>query len=170
MTRALWRPRLLLFPTLLALATGSCATVRVGGPGNETGGDSIVGLPGGPVGSTPRPGAGTSAPQPGMAAAGMETRQICRSDPRPSGWIAVDYVDGGARCPKSTASAKERATSGAVIARYSNQPVGALMEVCANQQTPRGWQWASSAVQDAERCPGAAGDGRPTVRMMRRVR
>ncbi len=170
MARTMWSPRILILATLAGLGAAACSSIRVGGTGDETGGSGAVGLPSGPVGTIPRPGSTGSSPQPGAAHAGLETRTICRSEQRPSGWIAIDYVDGGSRCPKATASASERATSGVVIARYSNQPVGALMEVCANQQTPRGWQWASSAVQDAARCPGAAGDGRPTVRMMRRVR
>ncbi len=170
MTRTLWRTRILILATLAGLGAAACTSIRVGGSGDETGGAGTVGLPTGPVGTIPRPGTTGSAPQPGAAHAGLETRTICRSEQRPSGWIAIDFVDGGSRCPKAAASASERATSGVVIARYSNQPVGALMEVCANQLIPRDWHWESGAAPDAARCPGAASDGRPTVRVMRRVR
>jgi len=96
------------------------------------------------------------------------TRQICRAQALPSGWIAIRYTEGGEKCAESTIP--ENPYTAAVIERYSQKAVGASMVVCADQPIPRNWtrEWNREVAAD---CPGArVRADAPTAFVMRRVR
>ncbi len=93
--------------------------------------------------------------------------QVCRAQPMRSGWIATRYLRGAENCPESTDP--ENPYTAVVIERYSHQPVGATMVVCADQSIPR--QWVRDYNRDVRAsCEGArVRDGAPTVMVIRRV-
>lgn len=96
------------------------------------------------------------------------TRQICRAQSLPSGWIAIRYTEGGEKCAES--AIPENPYTAAVIEQYSRKAVGASMVVCADQPIPRNWtrEWNREAAVD---CPGArVRADAPTAFVMRRVR
>jgi len=124
-------------------------------------------------GSAPQPDHGGIGPTPTPTAmpgpAGRPViDQICRSHPRPSGYIAIAYTVAGERCPRNTDPENEY--NGAVIERHAARPVGSIMIVCADQGLPSGWTREHSR-KPATGCTGArVRDGRPTAVTIRRVR
>jgi hypothetical protein len=93
--------------------------------------------------------------------------QICRTQPMPSGWIAIRYMEGGDKCPSRD---RENPYTVAVIERFSDKPIGAIMVVCADRPMPHGWVREWNDEVSAE-CPGArVRSGQPTVYVMQRIR
>jgi len=77
------------------------------------------------------------------------------------------------QCPTRTGADSVATTTAtaALITSYADRPTGAMLDVCADQPLPPGWQTLSDeSVEDASRCPGASRDGRPTAKRIRRVR
>ena len=93
--------------------------------------------------------------------------QVCRTSAMRSGWLAIRYIEGAEKCPKSTDP--ENPYNAAVIERYSLKPIGATMTVCADQTIPR--DWIREHNQDAGAgCPGArVREGERTAMTIRRV-
>ena len=95
-------------------------------------------------------------------------RTVCRTDARPRGWIAVAYVAADGDCSKLARG--DLVPMAAVLTRYADLAVNAVLEVCADQNVPRGWVTDPTPSGDAnDSCPGGASDG-STTRRIRRVR
>lgn len=141
----------------LALAACSSFEPRIGLN------DPDVGIPG----SGPATGPDTGIPAPGVdTGPNMGVRQVCRSEPKRHGWIAVEYVPVGAECPRTPG---DGGYNGAVLENYLRRPVGSTMVVCADQRTPHGWR-RELTISERE-CPGArVGKAARTTRVIRRVR
>jgi hypothetical protein len=93
---------------------------------------------------------------------------ICRTQPMPSGWIAVRYEVGGDRCPQPTGAGNPFTV--AMIERYTGKAIGQTMIVCADQRLPRNWVRARNQEASAE-CPGArVRPDAPTAFVIRRLR
>lgn len=94
-------------------------------------------------------------------------RRVCRTGTTPGGWIAISYAF-DPDCPRSPDP--EDSSNAAVIQRYSNQPVGARLTVCADQKLPMGWtRDPDQGPEDG--CPGASvGEGQRQTFVMRRIR
>lgn len=157
--------RLLLALAILVLpGCGMSLEPRVGAGGSDPA-RSPVPTPGRAFplpGTFPLPGA-----TPDPAGAGV-LRRICRTSSVPRGWIAIRYVADADECPTSP-DAENRYTA-AVIQRYSGEPIGAVLTVCADQRIPSGWV-RDRDPESTDGCLGArVRDGAPTTRVIRRVR
>lgn len=163
---------------LLALAGATaCTTVQLSGVRGTVGRE-----PAAPVrpGASPARAPGTPAdpewpttppgdlPGPASGTRYADERRVCRTTSVPRGWIAVAYVSVPGQCPARD-GADSLATS-SVLARHAGRPRGALLDVCADQPTPSGWERVRDEVEGADRCPGAAPAGSPTTRRIRRYR
>ena len=109
-----------------------------------------------------------------VAAGGADgVRRVCRAGSWPRGWVAVAYEAAGDGCPGAAGSVGERAGSAApvaVIVRADLSPVGARLDVCADQPVPARWVWRDDETPDnPDACPGASRRGRPAVRRIVRV-
>jgi hypothetical protein len=86
----------------------------------------------------------------------------------PSGWIAITYQQCGENCVRSTDP--DNPYTVAMIQRYDTAPVGAVLNVCADQPVPRNWV-RERGLAPTEGCEGArVEEGRPTAFVIRRVR
>lgn len=95
-----------------------------------------------------------------------EMRQACRTDAVPRGWIAINYLRLGDRCPKREGG---NGYNGVLLQYHENRARGTTMVVCADQSTPNGW--IRAGVPENEVCEGAEVDeGESTTRFIRRVR
>ncbi|MEX1181839.1 MAG: hypothetical protein WEF86_01290 [Gemmatimonadota bacterium] len=95
--------------------------------------------------------------------------RVCRTGPMPAGYVAIDYALGGRDCPKLVGDGDNRFTA-AVIERYTDKTVGAIMFVCADQPVPSGWVRESEGGGTTA-CEGArVGEDEPTTYSMRRLR
>jgi hypothetical protein len=151
-------------------------------------GCGVVGMPSVDVSSRGAPATATDAggrrmvpdsvrsPQPGGLApfGGVRTpaavpaeRRVCRTGAWPPGWIAVAYVDAAGECPPDPQGGVARA---AILAEHRSRPVGTVLEVCADQPTPRGWEPGRVVADEWGRCPGAGRDGASATKQLRRVR
>ena len=119
---------------------------------------------------TPRGPAGSERPN-ATRGRHVDERLVCRTSGAPRGWIAVAYVSSPDQCPPRAGADSAAATAtAALVTNYADRPRGSMLDVCADQPTPPGWQTLSDeSVEDASRCPGAARDGRPTAKRIRRV-
>jgi hypothetical protein len=164
----------------LVLLTGTaaaCSSVNLRGGSGDRGSSPIDARrdwpavidagPRRPTDPTPAPG-DLPGPNSGTRLAGE--RRVCRTTGVPRGWIVVDYVAAPGECP-ARAGADSLATA-AVLTRYEGMYRGATLEVCADQRTPFDWEVVRTEepVIDATRCLGAVRDGRPTTKLIRRVR
>ena len=156
-----------------AAACGVVSSVRprastTTGPGARPGQAAPPGVTG--AGRTPAGGERTRSTR---GAQRMDEQLICRTGGVPRGWIAVAYVSAPDQCPTRTGADSVATTTAtaALITSYADRPTGAMLDVCADQPIPPGWQTLShESVEDASRCPGASRDGRPTAKRIRRVR
>jgi hypothetical protein len=101
-----------------------------------------------------------------------EERRVCRTSTRPRGWIAVAYVSAPEQCPaRAGADSAAAAATMAVITPYEDRPLGTVLDVCADEPRPTGWNPVfDESTEDTGSCPGAGrGDG-PTTRRIRRIR
>jgi hypothetical protein len=96
------------------------------------------------------------------------SRQVCRASAVPRGWIAVAYVSSAGQCPAR--SGADSTATAAVLMRYADEALGMELDVCADQVIPRGWALAREEANDANQCPGAARDDKPTTKRIRRIR
>ena len=147
----MWTKTLLL--GLVCLAGCSGFAVRSG-----RGDEPIPGPETGPV-----PGrVGSAGDMTGASGASRQT--VCRSAPRPRGWLAVDYVEGGSTCGNGGYTA-------VVLQRLAPFPEGSLLLVCTGQSIPRGWQRVRGdepvSSGQCPRNPGDTGTG-PTVMQIER--
>ena len=93
-------------------------------------------------------------------------RTICRTDSRPRGWIAVAYVAANGECAKRAPG--DSVPMSAILTRYAGLAANTVLEVCADQNVPRGWVHDSTPSGDGtDSCPGAARDGSTTRRIRR---
>ena len=173
------RHRSLLAAAALLAACSSLQPSGVRVRGDRGGAPDVPRLGGSPDGTAPTlggttPGRGDlqgTAARPTTAA----TRRVCRGGAWPSGWIAVGYEAGAKdECPKGgpKESAQDGATEAprvAVLARYTGQPVGATLDVCADQHVPIDWLDVHEEA-DAGQCPGAGPNGASATRRIRRAR
>lgn len=98
----------------------------------------------------------------------LDVRRVCRSSVFPRGFIAVGYEGASSDCPRATATGDSVAAV-AVVVRYTTAPVGARLDVCADQAVPSGWSLVSDeAPGDPGACPRATRHG-DTVRRIERV-
>lgn len=100
-----------------------------------------------------------------------DEQQACRSAGAPRGWIAVAYVSAPEQCPARAGndSTATKATV-AILTHYAVRPVGSILEVCFDQNTPSGWVTESEdPAEDSGSCPGARKEGSTTKRI-RRIR
>ena len=96
-----------------------------------------------------------------------DARRICRMSTRPNGWIAVAYVAGDGCAARSSA---DSSYSIAVLTRYGDVPVDAVLEVCADERNPADWVPDHTHATPSDACPGAKGDAGSTTRYIRRLR
>ena len=102
----------------------------------------------------------------GRAVGGV--RRVCRTGSRPSGWIAVAYVSAGeGDCPARTG--RDSSAAVAVLTYHADLPVDAVLDVCADEPTPRNWTIDDTATDASDSCPGVERKGSSTYRI-RRVR
>ena len=107
--------------------------------------------------------ADTRAPTTG----GTTERRVCVASGWPREWIATSYELGASDCPKPKRDTEARA---AIIVRHDVLPHSAVLEVCADQTLPRGWQEINRIEGDTERrCPGAREGGASAVRQIQRT-
>ena len=102
-------------------------------------------------------------------ASSLDTRRVCRSGPRPSGWIAISYETSASECPRVGDAGGRDDYNVATIARYDTQPLGQTIEVCADQSTPTGWTDDHDDDRVGDACPGASKDGTSATKVIRRV-
>src|SRR5688500_8479596 len=96
-------------------------------------------------------------------------RRVCRASGWPRDWAATAYEDASGECPPTVE--KDSSAVAAIIVRLSAQPLGSVLDICADQALPRGWQFIpidDEAVP--QRCPGAGPDGASAIRRIRRMR
>ena len=123
---------------------------------------------------SPGPGGGIRSPANDTATTaspGRETlvRRVCRVTGWPANWVATAYESAAGECPLATGS--DSTGVAAVIVRLDVQPVGATLDVCADQAVPRGWVPVTlNGAEISHRCPGAGPDGGSAVRRIRRMR
>jgi hypothetical protein len=154
-------PLLLATTALLGTGCGMSLHPRIGPEATEPGA-----IPGSTAVGGPR--AFPYPPPASQPEQGELLRQICRTHGIPRGWIAIRYVAGAEECPNAP-DGGDRYTA-AVIRRYSTEPVGATLMVCADQRVPDGWTWERGSGS-AGSCPGArVGEDSPTALVMRRIR
>ena len=158
----------------LALLLGAACVsgVRpVPGRDPDTGPRPRLGTSRGGVGTTPlNPGSREPVVrgQPVDDGTGLVERRVCRSGARPTGWIAVAYQrTNGDECPARTGNASGGI---AVLDRISHLHIGAMLDVCADQQVPTDWVDDHAVDVDAGQCPGAGPNGVSATRRIRRVR
>jgi hypothetical protein len=97
-----------------------------------------------------------------------DARRVCRGTSMPSGWIAVAYETATeGECPARGDGTPRRV---AVIVRYGDYPVGATLDVCADQPLPRRWEIVRDEHVDGGACPGAAKDGASAMKRILRRR
>jgi hypothetical protein len=59
----------------------------------------------------------------------------------------------------------------AILIRYTRLPIGAVLDVCADQPTPMAWTTVTDEPTDDDgSCPGAVRGGGSTTKRIRRVR
>ncbi len=99
---------------------------------------------------------------------GTMVRRVCRTAGWSRDWIATAYENASGECP--LAAGTDSTAYAPIIVRVDTQPVGATLDVCADQITPRGWERVPLDGTDGSlRCPGAARDGASAIRRIRRV-
>jgi hypothetical protein len=108
-----------------------------------------------------RPDAGTE-----NTVAGADARRVCRASSRPNGWIAVAYVAGDGCAARTSA---DSSYSIAVLTRYFDLPVNAVLEVCADEPIPANWTLDATEAMPSDACPGVKGDRASTTRYIRRL-
>jgi hypothetical protein len=122
-------------------------------------------LPGNPDASRPmRPATNIAVAKSG-ARDPSSAKTVCRGASG-IGWLAVDYLD-DASCIEGR---KDRHNA-AVVITYRDQPVGARLEICADEHVPTGWMFATWVDADG-RCSDEqpnAGPDHHTVKQIRRV-
>jgi hypothetical protein len=173
-------------PALLALASGAllagtaaCGIVSSWHPHVRTSTSEPLLRPGAPIpqagapGTTPSPGTPDVGPQPGAdrTPRNADDRRICRSSTPPLGWIAVAYVSAPGQCPARVgADRTSRDATMAILTRYARFPIGAVLDVCADQPTPLNWTTVTDEPADgADSCPGAVRGGGSTTKRIRRI-
>jgi hypothetical protein len=158
---------------ILLAGTAGCGIVSSWQPHVRTS-SSEPSLPRTGPSARPSPGAPGVRERPGTSRAphNVDDRRICRSSSTPRGWIAVAYVSAPEQCPaRPGADSTANAASVAVLARYLGLPLGAVLDVCADQPTPNGWGMVTDEpVDDATSCPGAVRGGGSTTKRIRRNR
>jgi hypothetical protein len=81
--------------------------------------------------------------------------KVCRlNNPPPRGYLAVDYVADPVQCPNP--SGYHTIYTAMIIEKYEDKPVGARMEICSGQKTPKGWVEIGPSHGIA--CPREPGD------------
>lgn len=171
------RPPVLLSALLLALGASACVSINVRS-GREIGPPTPFGQrpqtpegidvgPRAPTDPTPAPG---DLPGPSSGTRLPSERRVCRTSGVPRGWIVVDYVDALGECPARTGP--DSSATAAVLARHAGMPRGAELEVCADQRIPRDWDLVRGEPLsvDGARCRGAAPEGWPATKLIRRAR
>ena len=94
-----------------------------------------------------------------------DLRTECRTDARPRGWIAVEYLRLGSQCPEQ----KDDGYNGVRLRHFAGMAPGAVLAVCADQPTPNGWLRKEAPPERV--CEGARVDeGEPTAILIQRVR
>lgn len=98
---------------------------------------------------------------------GATGRRVCVASGWSREWIATAYELGATDCPRSRGGSEGKA---AIIVRHDVQPWSTVLEVCADEPLPRGWQEISRIEGDPERrCPGARSGGASAVKQIRRT-
>lgn len=141
-----------------ACAPGQGAPISVR-PRVGSSGDTSASDIGGLQGPRSGPGAGRSAVE----------RRVCRTSGWASDWVAVAYESVSSECPRR--SEDDSSGIAATIVRLDAYPVGAELDMCADQMVPK--DWAPESAENVElppRCPGAAPRGAPTTKRIRRMR
>jgi hypothetical protein len=172
--------RLAVVSTLLLAGTAACGIVSSWHPHVRTSTSEPLLRPGEPIplggapGTRPSPGTPAVAEQPGAARTPRNAadRRICRSSSPPLGWIAVAYVSAPGQCPqRAGADSTSRDATMAILIRYTRLPIGAVLDVCADQPTPMAWTTVTDEPTDDDgSCPGAVRGGGSTTKRIRRVR
>ena len=109
---------------------------------------------------------GAPAAVAGRAAGGV--RRVCRTGSRPRGWIAVAYVSSGeGDCPALSKSDSGATATVAVLTHYVDLPLETVLDVCADEPTPRGWVKDDSVADASDSCPSAERNGSSTYRIRR---
>ena len=150
-------------------ATAACAAIEAGDislrPRAGKGGVAPVGGPG--ARGFPRPDSGgvgrINDPHSSLI------RRVCRASGWSRDWIATAYEEAAGGCPRRTGA--DSSAVAAILIRLDAQPIGAVLDVCADQTTPGDWiaeRPESSEV--SQRCPGAGRDGASAMKRIRRVR
>jgi hypothetical protein len=159
-----WKPGVRALGAVLLFAGLGCSgiTVRSGQPGQPIPGpdEGIGGRPPTERGAGP---VNSSFPE------GGSRRTICRTTPRPRGWLAVDYVEGGSLCGGAT---RQEPFPAVVIQDLAPFPEGTILAVCTGQTIPSPWQREpqDERMGAGVQCPRSPGDKRTsaTVILIRR--
>jgi hypothetical protein len=114
-------------------------------------------------------------PRPDTGTVGVTTdprsdvvRRVCRTSGWPRGWVATAYESGSGECPLR--SGADSTALAAIIVRLDAHPVGAELDVCADQAVPKDWVLVNiEGAEPSARCPGAARNGASAIRRIRRV-
>lgn len=146
-------PMTALAGTAVLLSLLACSNVTLRGPGPDTGLD-------GSGGSTPI----VDPDWPRNVAPSPESREQCRSAPRPGGWVAVSYLRLGEECP----GPEDEAYTGVLLQNVRGLPVGSVLDICADQAIPRGWARINAPAQHT--CEGARVEAdQPTAIRIRKM-
>ena len=146
------------FRPRVSTTNGGRGGPRLGPSAGEASTRGGIGTRGDPVG----------APAATAGRAGVDSRRVCRSGARPSGWIAVAYVSAVEGECRVRATSDSNSTA-AILTYYADRPVAALLDVCADEPVPRGWVIDEAAADASDACPGVDRNGSSTHRI-RRVR
>jgi hypothetical protein len=153
---------------LVVFALAACAggfvniRPRVGGPA-----ESGIGTTGR---DDPQPSLGGAIGTPGKAHRPLTAteRRVCKSSSWPRGWVATMYQRSGSECPAGRGA--DSVGMMAVITRHDQLPRNSVLDICADQMIPAGWELLSREPEDlADLCPGAAKQGSSSVKRIRRA-
>ena len=99
---------------------------------------------------------------------GTLVRRVCRTHGWSRDWVATAYEVAPRECPLGGGS--DSTAYAAVIVRIDRHPMGATLDICADQGAPRGWEFVPlDDAEGSQRCPGAGRDGASAIRRIRRV-
>jgi hypothetical protein len=100
---------------------------------------------------------------------GTLVRRVCRTQGWSRDWVATAYENAAGECPLGTGS--DSTAFAAIIVRVDAHPVGAVLDICADQAVPRGWEAIQfdEGAEVSRRCPGAGRDGASAIRRIRRM-
>lgn len=124
------------------------------------------------TGPFPAPGVSGNTPQTRNGQPAQRTRQICRGEKPPRGFVTIDYISMNGTC--GAGMKQDPGPNVALVTEVGPLVAETVLVVCADQFVPQGWEHAPAEDTDASNtaCPRLRGDPKtgPTVMRIRKVR